>query len=91
MEARILESVVGDGDGLFVFGHPSRYALSHAELQAVHHLSVWVLGGPKNKIVLLQDVDEAGIAIHDGGDEFDDALQNFMKRVGGGDTPSNLM
>jgi len=52
---------------------------------------VWVLGGPKNKIILLRDIDEAGIAIHDGGDEFDDALQNFMKRVGGGDTPSNLM
>ena len=84
LEARVLRGVAGDGDGLEVLGDPSGDALAEMELEAVEDFGVRILGGTEDEFFVLQHVDEAGIALDQGGGELYDVVQDFVERISGG-------
>jgi len=50
-----------------------------------------ILGGSQNQVVSFEDVQKARVAFDDGGNEFDDQLQDSRKRVRGGNALADLM
>ena len=50
-----------------------------------------ILRRAQNEFIVLQHVNEAGVALCDGADEIDDALQDLVQRIGGGHAAANLM
>jgi len=83
LEAGVMGSFLGDGHRFAMLRNPSGNALPDAEFQAVDHVLVRVLGGAKDQFVAFQNINEAGVALHQSRGEFDDAAQNFVKSVCG--------
>jgi hypothetical protein len=54
------------------------------ELEAVENFGVGILGGAEDELFIFEHIDEAGIALDQSGGELNDAVQDFVKRVGGG-------
>ena len=90
-EARILEGVPADGDGEFVFGDPSGYAVADLQLEAVDYFGVGIFGGAQDEFVVFENVDEAGIEFGDDGDEVDDFAKDFVERIGGGEAAADFV
>jgi hypothetical protein len=84
LEARVLGSVTGNGHRFEMLGDPSGNALADLELETVEDFGVGVLGGSEDEFFVFQHVDKAGITLHEGGGELNDAVQDFMERIGGG-------
>ena len=61
------------------------------QFQPVHHLRVRILGGAENQFVSFENVDEAGIALHDARHELDHQFQNGIQGIGGGDALADLV
>src|SRR5690348_9472144 len=91
LEARIPQRSGGNGYGLAVFGHPSGDPLAKREHQLIDEISVRIARSAQNQPILFERIDEAGIAGNDGRDEFDDAIEYAVKRVGGGHTAADFV
>ena len=68
-------------DGLAVFRHPSRNALPHAQFQAVDNFVMRVLRCAQNQFVAFENIDQAGIALHQRSGKFNNAVQYIVKSV----------
>ncbi len=90
-EARVGGGVRGDRDGLAMLGDPAGDALANGDAEAVKQLGVGVLGGAEDELFSLQNVDQAGIAAHQVGDEAEDVLQDGIERVGSGHAAADLV
>ena len=84
LEARVLGGVARDGYGFEVLSDPSGDALADLELEAVENFGVGILGGPEDELFVLENIDETGVALDQGGGELHDAVQDLVERVGGG-------
>jgi len=84
LEARILGSIARDGYWFEVLGNPSGDTLADLELKAVENFGVGILGSAEHKFLVFQHVNEARIALDQGGGELNDAIQDFVERVGSG-------
>ena len=83
LEAGILGSVFRDCDRFAMFRHPAGDALSHVQFQPVHNLRVRILGGAEQQFVILQHINQAGIALHQGRCKIHNPREHFVQRVGG--------
>jgi hypothetical protein len=93
LEARIHCSVARDGYGGAMFGDPAGDALADAQLQAIDYFLMGIFGGAQDEFFQLLDVDEAGIALHQGYGEFEDFFENFVEWVlaAGGDAAAQVV
>jgi len=82
LEARILGSIARDGYWFEVLGNPSGDTLADLELKAVENFGVGILGSSEHKFLVFQHVNEARIALDQGGGELNDAIEDFVERVG---------
>jgi len=81
LKAGILRRLFGDGNGLAMFRHPSRNALPHAQFQAVDNFFVRVFGGAQNQLVAFENINQAGIALHQRSGKFNNAVQYIVKSI----------
>jgi len=91
LEARVVRGFFGDGDGRVVFGNPSGDALTDAKFEAIDDIGMRVFGCAEDEMLTLQYVNQAGIAFHEAGCEFDYLIQNFVKTVRRCEAAANLM
>jgi hypothetical protein len=66
---------------LAMLRYPPRNALPYAQFQPVHNFRMLILGGPKDEFLVLENIDQAGVALHQRGSEFDHAGQHFVKAI----------
>ena len=64
---------------------------SDAEFQAVDDFGMRVLRGPQDQFVAFKNVDQAGVALHQRGSKFDDAVQNFVKSVAAAEADADVV
>jgi hypothetical protein len=91
LKARIVCGFFWYGHGLAMFRYPSGDALSDSKFQTVDYFRMRIHGGAKHKFVPLEYVDETGIALHQRGGKFDNAVQDFMKTVRRPQADADLM
>src|SRR5271156_842064 len=93
LEAGIFCGVAGDRYGSAVFRDPAGDALADAEFEAVENFLVRIFGGAQDELFVFLDVNEAGVAFHQGYGELEDALEYFVERVlaGGGDAAAQVV
>jgi len=83
LEARVMGRFLRDGHRLAMFRDPSSNALPDAEFQAVDHVRMRALGGAQDEFVAFENINEAGVALHQSRGKFDHAGQNFVESVCG--------
>jgi hypothetical protein len=81
LEAGIMRSFFWNRDGLEMFRDPSSNSLSDAQLQAIDNAGMGILGGAEDEVVPLENINQARVALHQGGGKIDDAAKNFAKSV----------
>src|SRR6202162_1054948 len=74
--------MAGDRSGLPVLGDPPRDALTQAKLQPIDQLLMRVHRSPQDEFISLEDVDKAGIAVHDGRNDLYDEFENHVNGIG---------
>jgi hypothetical protein len=76
-----------------VFGDPAGDALADAEFQSIDYFLMRIFGGAQDEFFLFLDVDEAGVAFHQGDGKFQNACEDFVQRVlaGGGDAAAEVV
>jgi hypothetical protein len=79
LKARVLGGFFRDRDWLEVFGHPAGDALADAQFQTVNYLRVRVFRSSQHEFVILEYVDQAGIAFHQGRRKIYNPRQNFAE------------
>jgi hypothetical protein len=81
LKARIGRSFFRHRHWLPVLRHPTCNALPDAQFEAVHNFRMLILRSSQDKLFALKNIDQAGVALHEGGSEFDHAGQHFVKSV----------
>jgi hypothetical protein len=90
-EAGVPGSVAGNRHRLPMLGHPPGDPLSDPQFEAVQDLRMRILRRPQHEFPLFQNVNEAGIALDESGDEADDAVENFVERPGSGKAAADFV
>jgi len=57
----------------------------------IHDVGMRILGRAQNKLVPVKHIDKAGIALHGIGNQFDDAFEHGVKRIGRRHAAANLV
>ena len=91
LETGVLKGARRYGDRLQMLGNPTGDALPHLHFQAVDDFGMRIFRGAEDQFFGFEDVNEAGVTFYDGTDEIDDALQDFVKRIGSRHAAANLM
>src|SRR5271163_4698737 len=79
LESRIHCGLFGDRYRLVMFRNPARDALSHAEFEAVDNIRMRVLRSAQYEMVTFENIDEAGITLHQRRGEFHHPVKHVMK------------
>jgi len=73
LKARILCCLFRNRHWLPVLSDPARDPLAQAQLQTAHNLGVRILGSAQDEFIALQNINQAGIALHQYGCKIDNA------------------
>jgi hypothetical protein len=74
-----------------MFRYPAGDAFANIQFQAINHIRVRVLGCPQQQVLILENINQAGIAFHQGRCEIYDAREHFVQRVRGGHLSAKFM
>ncbi|MGA7423591.1 MAG: hypothetical protein WBW77_12965, partial [Candidatus Sulfotelmatobacter sp.] len=65
--------------------------LPYAEFQAIDNFGMGILRSAQNQLIALQNINEAGVALHQGGSKIDHAGQYFVEAVRRRQPDTNLV
>jgi hypothetical protein len=91
LEAWIVRCLLGNGYRFTMLCNPSRDALSDAKFEAVDDFRMRIFGCAKDQFIAFENVDQAGIALHESRSKIDDAVQNVIKSIGGPESLGNFV
>src|SRR6185437_9309313 len=74
-----------------MLGDPTGDALADAEVEPIDEVGVRVARGAQDELVILQRVDETGVAGNNGSDKSDHAVKHNVQRIGGGNAARYLV
>ena len=74
-----------------MFGNPTSDTFAKWDLEVVDDVGMGVFGSAQDQVAALQHIDEAGVAIHQVRNKFDDLIKNFVHRIGCSDAGSDIV
>ena len=83
--------MTADGNRRVVFGNPPGDPLTDSQRQAIDYIRMRRLRRAQHEVFVLQDVDEARVALDDGRQEIDHTGQHGVQGIGGSDAAADFV